>query len=146
MTESFVLIKENYHEVYNRYISITGSVSVTNDEEEIICDDMKFEDKNGWCLITLLYGDSFAEEILLELSGGNELLYFYSDDVQMDCEFLAVSNNNILRKKYIYADTPELDEDEGYLHCEAEKEFKYWNDIDYMIEIAKNTPDEIFKL
>lgn len=145
MTESFVLIKENYYEVYNRYISITGSVSTMNGEE-IICDDMKFEDKNGWCLITLLYGDSFAEEILLELSGGNELLYFYSDDVQMDCEFLAVNNNNILRKKYIYTDTPELDEDEGYLQCEAEKEFKYWNDIDYMIEIAKNTPDDIFKL
>lgn len=146
MTESFVLIKENYREVYNRYISITESVSTTNCEEEIICDDMKFEDKNGWCLITLLYGDSFAEEILLELSGGNELLYFYSDDVQMDCEFLAVNNNSILRKKYIYADTPELDEDEGHLQCEAEKEFKYWNDIDYLIEIAKNTPDEIFKL
>lgn len=146
MTESFVLIKENYHEVYNRYISITGSVFATNCDEEIICDDMKFEDKNGWCLITLLYGDNFAEEILLELSGGNELLYFYSDDVQMDCEFLAVNNNNILRKKYIYTDTPELDEDEGYLQCEEEKEFKYWNDIDYIIEIAKNTPDEIFKL
>lgn len=87
--------------MYNRYISITGSVFATNCDEDIICDDMKFEDKNGWCLITLLYGDSFAEEILLELSVGNELLYFYSDDVQMDCEFLAV-NNNILRKKYIY--------------------------------------------
>ena len=145
MTEGFVLIKENYHEVYDRYISITGSAPVTSCEEYIICDDMKFEDKNGWCLITLLYNDSFAEEILLELSGGNELLYFYSDDVQMDCEFLAVNNNNILRKKYIYADTPELDEDEGYLECEAEKEFKYWNDIDYIIKIAKNTPDEIFK-
>ncbi len=145
MTESFVLIKEDYHEVYNRYISITGSESTANSVEEIICDDMKFEDKNGWCLITLLDGDNFAEEILLELSGGKELLYFYSDDVQMDCEFLAVNNNNILRKKYIYADTPELDEDEGYLQCEAEKEFKYWNDIDYMIEIAKVAPDKIFK-
>lgn len=145
MTESFVLIKENYNQVYNKYISITGSVATTNHEEEIICDDMKFEDKNGWCLITLLYGDSFSEDILLELSNGNKLLYFYSDDVQMDCEFLVVNNNTVLRKKYIYADTPELDENEGSLQCETVKEFRYWNDIDYMIEIAKNTPDELFK-
>lgn len=146
MTESFVLIKENYNNVYNRYISITGSIADSYDNEKILCDDMSFEDINGWCLITLLFEDSFAEEILLELSGGNKLLYFYSDDVHMDCEFLAIDKNTIIRKKYIYADTPELDEDEGYLQCENGKEFKYWNDIDYIIEIAKNTPEHIFDI
>lgn len=146
MTESIVLVKENYVDVYNRYISITGSVAETHDKEVIICDDMKFEDRNGWCIITLLYGDCFAEEILIKLSGGKELLYCYSDDAQMDCEFLVLKNNKVIRKKYIYADTPELDEDEGYLQCEEGKEFKYWNDIDYLVEIAKNTPDKIFSL
>ena len=107
---------------------------------------MRFEDNNGWCLITLLFGDNFAEEILVELSNGKKLLYFYCDDVQTDCEFLVVNNSNILRKKYIYFDTPELDEDEGVLQCEKEKEFIYWNDIDYFIEIARNTPDKLFDI
>lgn len=146
MTESFVLIKEDYKSVYKRYISITGSEATESNDEEIICDDMRFEDNNGWCLITLLFGDNFAEEILVELSNGKKLLYFYCDDVQTDCEFLVVNNSNILRKKYIYFDTPELDEDEGVLQCEKEKEFIYWNDIDYFIEIARNTPDKLFDI
>lgn len=57
-----------------------------------------------------------------------------------------MNNNTILRKKYIYADTPELDEDEGYLRCEGEHEFVNWNDIDYFIEIARETPEEFFEL
>lgn len=145
MTESFVLIKEDYNNVYKKYISVTGSEATEDSDEEIICDDMRFEDRNGWCLITLLFGDNFAEEILVELSNGRKLLYFYSDDTQMDCEFLVVNNNNVLRKKYIYSDTPELNEDEGYLQCENEKEFIYWNDIDYFIEIARDTPDKLFE-
>lgn len=60
-----------------------------------------------------LYGDNFAEEILLQLSVGKKLLYFFSDESQLDCEFLVIENNTIVRKKYIYYDTPELDEDEG---------------------------------
>lgn len=146
MTESFVLIKEDYKNVYKRYVSMTESEAMEDNDEEIICDDMRFEDRNGWCLITLLLGDNFAEEILVELSNEKKLLYFYSDDAQMDCEFLVVNNNSILRKKYIYSDTPELDEDEGILRCEKEKEFIYWSDIDYFIEIAKDTPDKLFEV
>lgn len=146
MTESFVLIKEDYKNVYRRYVSMTESEAMEDNDEEIICDDMRFEDRNGWCLITLLLGDNFAEEILVELSNEKKLLYFYSDDAQMDCEFLVVNNNSILRKKYIYSDTPELDEDEGILRCEKEKEFIYWSDIDYFIEIAKDTPDKLFEV
>lgn len=145
MIESFVLINNNYEKVYETYMSITGSVATAYNSEEIICDDMRFEDKEEWCLITLFLGDNFAEEILLKLSVGNKLLYFYSDDVQMDCEFLVINNNQILRKKYIYASTPELDEDEGCLKCEKEKEFLYWNDIDYFVEMAKKNPERLFE-
>ncbi len=146
MTESFVLIKDDYKNVFEHYCSMTGSEADEYDEDEIICDDMQFEECDDWCRITLLYGDTFAEEILLELANGKKLLYFYSDDSQMDCEFLVINNNEILRKKYIYADTPELNADEGHLQCEDENEFEFagWNDIDYMIEIARNTPDKLF--
>lgn len=146
MVECFVLVKENYKKVCKRYISITGTEIEEDTGEEIICDDMQFEDQEGWCLITLLCEDSFAEDILLKLSNGKKLLYFYSDDSQMDCEFLVINNNTILRKKYIYADTPKLDKDEGYLQCEKENEFVHWNDIDYFAEIARETPDKLFEI
>lgn len=145
MIESFVLVKENYEAVYRKYATITGSKDAEYHNNEIICDDILFEGQGEWCLLTLLSGDSFAEEILLELSDGKRLAYFYSDDSQMDCEFLVMENNQIIRKKYIYADTPELDEDEGHLLCEEENIFQDWNDIDYMIEVARTDPDELFK-
>ena len=50
----------------------------------------------------------------------------------------------IIRKKYIYYDTPELNEDEGRLQCEDEYEFLEWNDIDKFIEIAREEPEKIF--
>lgn len=145
MIESFVLVKDNYQNVNKKYISITGSENKEVSIDEIVCDDMIFEEREGWCLITLLSGDSFAEEILLQLSDGNRLAYFYSDDSQMDCEFLVIENNHIIRKKYIYADTPELNEDEGFLLCEEGIKFEYWNDIDYFIEIAREKPDQLFE-
>lgn len=146
MVECFVLVKEKYKKVCKRYVSITGAEIEEDNGDEIICDDMQFEDQNGWCLITLLCEDSFAEEILLKLSNGKKLLYFYSDDALMDCEFLVIDKNVILRKKYIYADTPELNEDEGCLKCEKDREFVYWNDIDYFAEIARETPDKLFEI
>lgn len=146
MAECFVLVKEKYKKVCKRYISITGAEIEEDNGDEIICDDMQFEARNDWCLITLLCEDSFAEEILLKLSNGKKLLYFYSDDALMDCEFLVIDKNAILRKKYIYADTPELNADEGCLKCEKDKEFVYWNDIDYFAEIARETPDKLFEI
>ena len=62
----------------------------------------------------------------------------------MDCEFVAIDKNEILRKKYIYADTPTLNEDEGYLACEKGHAFVQWNDIDYLARLAKEAPDKLF--
>lgn len=144
MIESFVWIKENYEAVYKRYVLITGDDTTAEyNTNEISCDYITFEDEGEWCLITL-YDDSFAEEILLQLSNGNRLAYFYSDDSQMDCEFLVIENNQVIRKKYIYSDTPELNEDEGKLLCEKNK-IQYWNDIDYLIELSRESPDKLFE-
>lgn len=145
MFECFVWIKEDYESVYKRYVSITGDDATAEyNTNEISCDYITFEGKGEWCLITLYEYDTFAEEILLELSNGNRLAYFYSDDSQMDCELLVIENNRIIRKKYIYSDTPELDEDEGKLLCEKNK-IQYWNDIDYLIEISRENPDKLFE-
>lgn len=143
MIESFVLIEEDYEDVYKNYIRITGSTASEINELFIICDDMKFENRNNWCLITLLYGDAFGEEILLQLAR-TRLVYCYSDDTQMDCEFLVARNSKVIRKKYIYAGTPELNEDEGLLQCELNKKFIYWNDIDFFAQIAREEPKELF--
>ena len=146
MAECFVLVKENYKKVCKKYISITGAEIEEDTGEEIFCDDMRFEELNKWCLITLLIDDTFAEEILLKLSNKKKLLYFYSDDTQMDCEFLVIDKNAILRKKYIYTATPQLNVDEGYLQCEKGKAFVYWNDIDYFANLAKETPEKLFEV
>lgn len=144
MTESFVLIQEDYKKVYQLWTSIAGSEADEITDKEIICDDMRFEDSDGWCLITTLYGDNFAEEILLQLSAGKKLLYFFSDESQLDCEFLVIENNTIVRKKYIYYDTPELDADEGRLQCEGECKFLEWHDIDIFIKMAREEPERLF--
>ena len=88
----------------------------------------------------------FQEEILLQLSKGKRLLYFYSDEDQLYCEFLVVNNLDIIRKKYIYYDAPELNADEGKLQCENEHEFLEWHDIDYFMEIARETPERLFEI
>ncbi|MBQ7775567.1 MAG: hypothetical protein IJ379_06570, partial [Lachnospiraceae bacterium] len=106
---------------------------------------VEFEDYDGWCLATLLCDDSFAEEVLLELSGGNKLLYFYIDEDMLDCEFLVMDNNTILRKKYVYYDTPELNEDEGQVKCEEEHAFNEWHDIGYFMDLARETPEVFFE-
>ena len=145
MIEGYIWIKENYETVYKRYVLITGDTATAYeyDTSEIVCNDITFQEEGEWCLITFL--DSFSEEILLELSNGNRLAYFFSDDSQMDCEFLVIEDNQIIRKKYIYADTPKLNEDEGFLLCEEKNKIQYWNDIDYVIEIAREDPDNLFE-
>ena len=67
--------------------------------------------------------DEFAEEILLELSNGKRLLYLFSEDSRLDCEFLVIDKNKIIRKKYLYFDMPELEEDAGRLKVENENAF-----------------------
>ncbi|MFG6367412.1 MAG: hypothetical protein K1W16_03120 [Lachnospiraceae bacterium] len=145
MTECFALIKKDYKEVCRKYMSITGVEDAIYKAELIICDDIWFENRNGWCLMTLWYDDEIAEEILLELSDGNKLLYFFSDDVQLDCEFLVIDNRRVIRKKYICFDLPELNCDEGHLKVEEKIEFLYWNDIDYFVNIAREDPEKLFE-
>ena len=145
MTEGFALIEQNYKDVCKKYMSYIGVEDAVYEAEAIICEDIRFEDRNGWCLMTLLYDDTIAEETLLELSEGNRLLYFFSDDVQMDCEFLAIDDKQVIRRKYIYSDTPELNRDDGYLKAEEKRDFLYWNDIDYLVKIAREDPDKLFK-
>ena len=145
MTDCFVLIKKNYKEVCKKYMSIIGVEDAIYKAESIMCDDIKFEDRNGWCLMTLWGDDTIADEILLELSDGTRLLYFFSDDVQLDCDFLVLDNNNILRKKNICFDLPQLNCDEGRLKVEEKREFLDWNDIDYFVDIAREDPDKLFE-
>lgn len=144
MVESFVMIQEDYKKIYQLWAEIAESEADEVTDEDIICDNLCFEDYDGWCLITALDGDNFAEEILLKLSAGKRLLYFFSDESQLDCEFVVIENNTIIRKKYIYYDTPELNEDEGRLQCEDEYEFLEWNDVDKFIEIAREEPERLF--
>ena len=123
MTESFVLIEDEYREVCKRYMMITETEEMVYDMETIICDDVRFEDRNGWCLMTLLEGDEIAEEILIMLSNKKKLLYFFSDEVQTNCEFLVLDNDKVMRKKYIYFDLPNLNRDEGHLKIEEKRKF-----------------------
>ena len=144
MIDSFVLVNKNYKEVCKRYMSIIGVEDAIYKAESIMCDDIKFEDRDGWCLMTL-WGDGIAEEILMELSDGNRLLYFFSDDAQLDCEFLVIDNKRMIRTKYIYFDTPELNRDDGYLKVEEKRAFLDWNDIDYFVDIAREDPNKLFE-
>ncbi len=145
MTECFALIEKNYKEVCRKYMSITGIEDAIYKAELIICEDMRFENRNGWCLMTLWGDDTIAEEILVKLSDGTRLLYFFSDDAQLDCEFLVIDDKRMVRRKYIYFDTPELNCDEGRLKVEEKREFLYWNDIDYFVNIAREDPNKLFE-
>ena len=145
MTESFVLIEDDYKEICKRYMMITETEEMVYEMETIICDDVRFEDRNGWCLMTLFQGDEIAEEILIMLSGKKKLLYFFSDEVQTNCEFLVLDNDNVMRKKYIYYDLPNLNRDEGHLKIEEKRKFLQWSDIDYFIGIAREDPYKLFE-
>ena len=145
MTESFVLIEDDYKEICKRYMMITETEEMVYDMETIICDDVRFEDRNGWCLMTLFQGDEIAEEILIMLSNKKKLLYFFSDEVQINCEFLVLDNDKVMRKKYIYYDLPNLNRDEGHLKIEEKRKFLHWSDIDYFIGIAREDPYKFFE-
>ncbi len=145
MIEGLVYIQDDFKEVCNRYMSIVQTEDVKYKKNTIICDDWCLQDRNGWCMMNLLRGDGIAEEILFQLSDGRRLLYFFSDDAQLDCEFLVIDDKRMVRRKYIYFDTPELDCDEGRLKVEEKREFLDWNDIDYFVNIAREDPDKLFE-
>ncbi|MCM1182681.1 MAG: hypothetical protein NC337_04815 [Roseburia sp.] len=146
MAESYVLLEDNYKEVCKRYMTIIKAEEAAYGENVIVCDDMRFEDRDGWCLMTMMSGDEVAEEILLELSEGCKLLYFYDNDDQLDCEFLVIDDNQVIRRKYIYSDLPELNRDDGHLKAEEEERaFLNWCDIDYFARIAGKDPYKLFE-
>ncbi len=129
MVDAMILIKEDYKAVCQRYREIVDKDAEYKYEAHfIVCHnaqfadgDVRFEDRNGWCQMSFL--DEFAEEILLELSNGKRLLYLFSEDSRLDCEFLVIDKNKIIRKKYLYFDMPELEEDAGRLKVENENAF-----------------------
>lgn len=47
MAESFVMIQEDYKKVYKVWAEIADSEADEITDDEIICDDMYFEDSNG---------------------------------------------------------------------------------------------------
>lgn len=143
MVDSVVLTKQDIVSVKNNYLSISESEMLEENGNTII-DNLLFKEINGWSIIINLEGDVFSEDFLLEFSRGEKLIYYYSNDSQLDCEFVVINNNKIIRKRYIYMDTPELDEDEGRLKCEN-KELVEWNDLDYMVEIIHENPDILFE-
>jgi len=145
MIEGLVYIQDDFKEVCNRYMSIVQTEDVKYKKNTIVCEDWCFQDKNGWCMMNLLRGDGIAEEILFQLSDGRRLLYFFSDDAQLDCEFLVIDDKRMIRRKYIYFDTPELNCDDGRLKVEEKREFLDWNDIDYFVNIAREDPDKLFE-
>ena len=143
MIDSVVFIKLDIEDVINYYLSISDSERIV-ENENIIVDNLLFKEKNDWTYIINLEGDAFSEEFLLELSKERQLIYYYTDDSQLDSEFVVINCNKISRKRYIYTDTPELDEDEGKLTCEN-KELADWNDIDYLVDIIQENPDKLFE-
>lgn len=143
MVESVVLIKQDIISVEKNYLSISEG-EVFEENGNVIIDNLLFKEVNGWTSIINLEGDVFSEDFLLEFSKGEKLIYYYSDDSQLDCEFVVINDNKIIRKRYIYMDTPELDEDEGWLNCEN-KELAEWSDLDYMVEIIQENPDVLFE-
>jgi len=76
MTEGLVYIQDDFKAVCNRYMSIIQTEEVKYEKNTILCDDWRFQDRNKWCMMTLLRGDGIAEEILFQLSDGRKLAYF----------------------------------------------------------------------
>ena len=40
---------------------------------------------------------------------------------------------------------PQFGGDEGRLKVEEKREFLYWNDIDYFVDIAREDPNKLFE-
>lgn len=101
MIDSVVFIKQDIEDVINYYLSISDSERIV-ENENIIVDNLLFKEKNDWTYIINLEGDAFSEEFLLELSKERQLIYYYTDDSQLDSEFVVINCNKISRKRYIY--------------------------------------------
>lgn len=145
MAECYIYTRQSCDNAYQSYIKIDDAGQGIVKENRIIYGDMQFESIGEWCFITTTPGEIYSEEILLLMSSGNTLIYFYSDEDQMDCEFIVIENNVVVRKFLHYFDTPELNQDIGRLPCEEKINLDEWNDLDILIELAKTSPELLFK-
>lgn len=144
MADCYIYIEQNYKTAYQNYLGIDDTQQCVIEEGRIIYGDMQFEQKGKWCFITTIPGDVYALEILLQMSSGNKLIYFYTDEDQLDCEFIMLESNTVYRKFLCYGDTPELDENCGKLSVEEKRPLKDWNDLDLLLEIADQSPNLLF--
>lgn len=144
MADCSIYIKQNFKTTFNNYLLIDDSERYTIEEKQIIYGNMRFEDRGEWCLITTIPGEVYCEEILLQMSFGNELIYFYSDEDYLGCEFIVIINNVVIRKFLHYSDTPELNQDIGKMPCEKSFPLKEWNDLDLLIERADISAELLF--
>ena len=139
MAECYIYINSNYKEAFENYLNIDETGECVIEDKKITYKDMTFLDKGEWCLIITMPGDFYDEEILKQMSKGNKLVYFYTDEDQLDAEFIAINNNTVLRRFLCYGDTPELNADDGKLKCEKNVSFQFWNDLDQLIELANSS-------
>lgn len=144
MADCLLWVKLNYKKVYENYLNIDDTGECIIKDKEIIYKDMIFLDKGDWCLIITVPGETYAEEILIQISAGNRLIYFYTDEDQLDVEFIVIENNTILRRFLYYKDSPELNANDGKLKCETNISLCYWNDIDQFMELADGSGDSFF--
>lgn len=70
MAESFVMIQEDYKKVYKVWAEIADSEADEITDDEIICDDMYFEDSNGGCLLLFLCGFAASETTVVQSARG----------------------------------------------------------------------------
>lgn len=144
MSECYIYVKSNYKEVYKNYVNIDETGECMIEDKKIIYKDMIFLDKNEWCLITTIPGDFYDEEILMQMSKGNKLVYFYTDEDQLDAEFIVIDNNTVLRRFLRYGDNPEFNADDGKLKCEKNISLQFWNDLDSLLELVNSSIDLFF--
>ena len=142
MADCYIYVEQNYKTTYQNYLEIDDTQQCFIEEDMIIYGDMRFEQKGKWCLITT--GDAFALEVLLQMSSGNKLIYFYTDEDQLDGEFIVLKNNTILRKFLCYRSIPELNEDYGKLSIEEKIVLKDWSDLDLLLKVSRKSPDLFF--
>ena len=145
MVDCSIYVNLNYKKAYENYLNIDNTGQCIIEEERIIYGDMIFLNRGKWCLIITTSEDTYCEEVLLEMSSGKKLAYFFSDDAQMDCECIVVDNNHVLRRFFCYGDTPELNRNAGRLVCENNVKLQKWEDLDQLIEIANVSIDSIFE-
>lgn len=146
MAESYVFIEQNYKDAFQNYLLIDDDEKCTYKEDEIVYGTLTFSQRGHWCLIEENPGDVYAEEILLKLSDGNYLVYAFTDLDQLDCEFIVIQSNKIIRKFFRYFDTEELNENVGKLPFEAKLPINEWSDIDEVIKLLFDSPDSLFIL